>query len=82
MHTQHSAEEAFLHISLRIVHIITVATANENGSPVPMILLRKDFESVPQWKLAANILNKQPRTDNKGWSSRLGVGRGANNHSP
>jgi hypothetical protein len=25
------------------------------------------------WRLAANILKKQPRTDNKGWSSSLGV---------
>jgi hypothetical protein len=31
------------------------------------------------WRLAANILNKQPRTNDKGWSSSLGVGRGANN---
>jgi hypothetical protein len=29
------------------------------------------------WKVAANILNKQSRTANKGWSSSLGVGRGA-----
>jgi hypothetical protein len=34
------------------------------------------------WRLAANILNKQPRTNDKGWSSSLGVGRGANNPSP
>jgi hypothetical protein len=33
------------------------------------------------WRVAANILNKQPRTKDKGWSSRLGVGRGANNPS-
>jgi hypothetical protein len=26
-----------------------------------------------------NILNKQSRTANSGWSSNLGVGRGANN---
>jgi hypothetical protein len=32
-------------------------------------------------RLAANILNKEPRTDNKGWSSSLGVGRGVNNPS-
>jgi hypothetical protein len=32
-----------------------------------------------QWRLAANILNKQPRTNDKRWSSSLGVGRGANN---
>jgi hypothetical protein len=33
-------------------------------------------------RLAANILNKQPRTDNRGWSSSLGVGRGVSNSSP
>jgi hypothetical protein len=32
--------------------------------------------------VAANILNKQPRTANKGFSSSLGVGREANNSSP
>jgi hypothetical protein len=34
------------------------------------------------WTLAANILNKQSRTNDKGRSSSLGVGRGANNPSP
>ena len=36
----------------------------------------------PIWKVAANILNKQSRIAGKGWSSILGVGRGANNCSP
>jgi len=27
-------------------------------------------------------LNKQPRTADEGWSTSLGVGRGANNPSP
>jgi hypothetical protein len=31
------------------------------------------------WRVAANTLNKQSRTAEKGWSSNLGVGRGANN---
>jgi hypothetical protein len=31
------------------------------------------------WRLAANILNKQSWTDNKEWSSSLGVGRRATN---
>jgi hypothetical protein len=31
------------------------------------------------WRLAVNILNKQPRTNDKGLSSSLGVGCGANN---
>jgi hypothetical protein len=34
------------------------------------------------WRVATNILNKQSRTDDKGWTSSLGVGRGANNSSP
>jgi hypothetical protein len=33
------------------------------------------------WRVAANILNKQSRAADKGWSSSLGVGRGANNSS-
>jgi hypothetical protein len=33
------------------------------------------------WRVAANILNKQSRTADKGWSSSFGVGRGANNSS-
>jgi hypothetical protein len=33
------------------------------------------------WSLAVNILNKQSRTKDKGLSSSLGVGRGANNPS-
>jgi hypothetical protein len=34
------------------------------------------------WKVATNILNKQSRRADKGWSSSLGVGHGANNPSP
>jgi hypothetical protein len=34
------------------------------------------------WRVAANILNKQSRTADRGWSSSLGVGRGANNQPP
>ena len=33
------------------------------------------------WRVAANILNKQSRTADKGWYSSLGVGRSANNCS-
>jgi len=38
--------------------------------------------SLQIWSIAATILNKQLRTANKGSSSRLGVGRGANYLSP
>ena len=33
------------------------------------------------WRVAVNILNKQLGTAENGWSSSLGVGRGANNSS-
>jgi hypothetical protein len=36
----------------------------------------------PIWRGAVNILNKQLQTADKGWSSGLGVGRGAKNSSP
>ena len=39
-------------------------------------------ERPPMWRVAANILNKQSRTADEGWSSSLQVGRGANNASP
>jgi hypothetical protein len=39
-------------------------------------------ERPPIWSAAANTLNKQSRTADKGWSSSLGFGRGANNASP
>jgi hypothetical protein len=38
-------------------------------------------DSLQHWRLAANILNKQPPTNDKGWSSSLGVGHGTNNPS-
>jgi len=34
------------------------------------------------WKLAANILDKRRRTENKGWSMLMGVEREAKNPSP
>jgi hypothetical protein len=41
---------------------------------------RRDF--IFHGRVAANILNKQSWTADKGWSSSLGVGHGANNSSP
>ena len=45
------------------------------------ILRLKMEEGPPTWRIAVNILNKQPWTADKGWSSSLGVGRGGNNSS-
>jgi hypothetical protein len=39
-------------------------------------------DSLKFWRVAANILNKQSRTADEGWSSSFGVWRGANNSSP
>ena len=39
-------------------------------------------ERPPVWMVAANVLNKQSRTVDEGFSSKFGVGRGANNTSP
>jgi len=49
--------------------------------PVTMAwrIFRLRMEERPEiLSVAANILNKQSRTTDKGWSSNLGVGRGAN----
>jgi hypothetical protein len=65
---------------------------DENADQIRDIRIgNRSFENVSQfkylgttvqlWRLAANILNKQPRTNDKGWSSSLGVGHGANNPS-
>jgi hypothetical protein len=43
----------------------------------PQVADRGDTLQV--WRVAANILNKQSRTADKGWSSNFGVGRGFNN---
>jgi hypothetical protein len=39
-------------------------------------------DALQVWRVAANILNKQSRTADKGLSSSLRVGRDANNSSP
>jgi hypothetical protein len=38
-------------------------------------------ERPPIWRVGTNVLNKQSRTADKGWSSSLGVGRGVENSS-
>ena len=53
--------------------------------PVTMtwrVLRLRMEERPPIWRVAANKLNKQSWTSDEGWSSSLGVGRGANNASP
>jgi hypothetical protein len=39
-------------------------------------------EGLQIWRVTVNVLNKQSWAADKGWTSSLGVGRGANNASP
>jgi hypothetical protein len=56
-----------IHLSLGLGHLATTAWR--------VLGLRMEG-TASSWRLAANILNKQPRTNDKEWSSRLGVGVG------
>jgi hypothetical protein len=70
--------------SLPILHL-QVLLSMLRGVPVPTawrVLGLRMRNGLQIWRLAANILNKQSWTDNKGWPSSLGVGRGVNNSSP
>jgi hypothetical protein len=51
-----------------------------HGMACPRVADRGDGLQI--WRVAANILNKQSRTADKGWASSLGVGRGGYNSSP
>jgi hypothetical protein len=48
----------------------------QNGMLHPQVV---DTDGLQIWRVAANILDKQSRTADRGWPSSLGVGRGANN---
>ena len=58
-------------------HLIILYPAT---TPWRVLRLRME-ERPPIWRLAANILKKQSRTADKGLSSSLGVGRGADTSS-
>jgi len=62
--------------------ILILSTHLRLGLPTALRVLRLRIEELPPiWRVAANKLNKQSWTPNKGWSSSLRVGRGANNPS-
>ena len=68
-----------------LIYFLYMFRARDKWVPVTTALrvLRLRMEERPSiWRVAANILNKQSQTADEGWSSSLGVGRGANNASP
>ena len=76
---------AFMKIKVQL-HIYKTMQLSPHDKWVPVTkvwcVLRLQMEEQPPiWRVAANILNKQSRAANKGWSSSFGVGRGANNSS-
>jgi hypothetical protein len=56
-------------------HVTWVACYH--GMARPPVAVGEDGLQI--WRVAVNTLNKQSRTADRGWSSSLGVGRGANN---
>jgi len=63
-------------------HSKVPATSPYPGKWVPVtvawhVLRLRMEERPPVWRVDAKILKKQSRTADKGWSSSLGVGRGA-----
>jgi hypothetical protein len=76
-----------LYGSSATVSLLCVVKASDLDKRVPVTMARCIFrmwmeERPPIGRVAANILNKQSRRADTGWSSSLGVGRGANNSLP
>jgi hypothetical protein len=67
---------------LMILHLICDLVLGPLVTTTWRVLGLRMVGTATSWRLAANIFNKQPRTNDKGWSSSLGVLRGANNPSP
>jgi hypothetical protein len=63
-----------------IFYGLYIRVSCHNGMARPQVADRGD--SLQFWTVDANMLNKQSRTADKGWSSIFGVGRRANNSSP
>jgi hypothetical protein len=76
--------DSFLNNLLCNFHIIYIIDLNKGvlATTAWRVLRLRMEERPPMWRMAANIFNKSLRTADKGLSSSLGVGRGANKSSP
>jgi len=71
-------------VATRFADCVTFLFPCDKWVPVTRALrvLRLQMEERPLiWRVPVNILNKQSRTAEKGWSSSLGAGQSANNSS-
>ena len=70
--------------SLFFFLLCTMYTSHGTWDPVTMawnILRLGKEKQPPTWRVAADILNKQSQTADKGWNSSLGVRCGVDNSS-
>jgi hypothetical protein len=69
-------------MSLYKIKVLMLVQIRESLSPWHSMSSGMQMEERPPiWRVAANTLNKQSRTADKGWSARLGAERVANNSS-
>ena len=72
-------------VSTAGLFLVLKLPVHDNWVPVTtvwLVLRWRIEERLPIWRVAANILNKQSRTAERGLSFTLGVGRGGNKSSP
>jgi len=62
-----------VHFSSTFIHVDPC----HHDIPRPRVADGRD--GLQTWSVIANVLNKQPRTADEGWSSSLGFGLGTNN---
>jgi hypothetical protein len=67
--------DMYLAIIIVMVHVKWVTCHHSMARPQ----VADGDEGLQIWRVAANILNKQSRTADRGWPSSLGVGHRANN---
>jgi hypothetical protein len=64
-------------LTLNVNNAVDIFTFLANSMARPQVA--EGGDGLHTWRVAANILNKQSRRADRGWSSSLGVGRGSNN---
>jgi hypothetical protein len=69
----HNKHDIQIWVALLWNHVKSVPC--HHGTACPQVVDGADGLQI--WRVTANILNKQPQTADRGWSSSLGIGRGS-----